>query len=303
MLLSLLVPSLLGQSPPATGPTVFRAVFEDRPRQLIIMLKTDTPMQSLGFIFHPEIGMIRKVWLGKTDYRGKVYDFSQNNSRSEGRTVWESESECIRLPDNGNTAWRREGVEFSNGWQFTKDGAWIESPLFRYDKLQTAYVGFDELSQTARFQVSLINAEGRVGTQFGSSMAQDSGWQWNFKRIPILPGEWRIRVSAEKASDKKSLRNLRVFGDFPAWGLLSDGKAEPAEVRFQGYRIEKGIVTVTVSVSGAIVEWTPTTDGKQTFTETIKVRGLRGRDSLLLYRGSGDPITIKNETLEVKHRW
>ena len=299
MLLSLLLPSVISQS----QPTAFRAVFEDRPRQLIVMLKTDTPQESLGFIFHPEIGTIRKVWLGKTDYRGKVYDFSQNNSRSEGRTLWESKSECIRLEDSATSSWKREGVEFNAGWRFTKDRAWIESPPFRYDGLQTAYVGFDELSQTARFQISLLNELGKVGTQFGSSMAQDSSWQWNFKRIPILPGEWRIRVAAEKANDKKALRNLRVFGDFPAWYVLSEGKPEPAEVRFQGYRIQKGVVTATVSVEGAIVEWTPTTDGKQSWSETFTVKGLRGRDSLLLDRGIGEPLTFKNETRTVKHTW
>jgi hypothetical protein len=303
MLASFLALSLIHQDASTNELRVFRAVFEDRPRQLIIMLPTDKKAEKVGFVFHPDIGTIRKVWVGSTDYRGKVYDFSQNNSRSEGRVIWEAKSECLRLADSEPSGWKSEGVRFDNGWKFAQDGAWMESPVFRYDGLQTAYIGFDELSQKARFEISLIDSAGEVGTSFGSSMAQDSGWQWNYKKIPILAGEWRLRIRAEKASDGKSVRNLRVFGDFPAWRVSQGGEIKSADVRMNGYRINKGSVTVMSRVNGAEVSWTPSNDGSG-WTESFEVKGLSGSDSLILDRGlEGGPLVLNNGKKVVNHKW
>ncbi len=282
---------------------VFRAVFEDRPRQLIILLPTAKKDESVGFVFHPDIGTIRKVWIGATDYRGKVYDFSQNNSRSEGKVVWEAKSECLRLPDTEQSGWVSKGVRFEKGWKFAEDGAWMESPVFRYEGLQTAYVGFDELSQSARFQISLIDPSGKVGTSFGSSMAQDSGWQWNFKKIPVLAGDWRLRISADKATDGKSLRNLRVFGDFAAWKITQGGETKTASVRMKGYRVNHGAVTVTVDVGGALVDWTPSANSNN-WTESFEVKGLSDSASLTLERGlEGGLLVLGNGSKVVNHKW
>lgn len=303
MLTSVLALSLIRQDDADSGLKVFRAVFEDRPRQLIMMLPVEGQAQRAGFVFHPDIGTIRKVWIGSADYRGKVYDFSQNNSRAEGKVVWEAKSECLRLPDAEPSGWTSEGVRFDRGWKFAEDGAWMESPPFTYEGLRTAYVGFDELSQSARFQISLLDDSGKVGTGFGSSMAQDSGWQWNFKQIPVLAGEWRLRVQANKAADGKSLRNLRVFGDFPAWQVVKEGVSRTAEVQFNGYRVTDGAVTVMIRVEEADVEWTPSTDGNG-WVETFEVTGLAGSEMLKLDRGlQGDPEITGNGKTEVRHSW
>lgn len=302
MLASFLALGLIHQDASDNELKVFRAVFEDRPRQLILMLPTEGA-EKVGFVFHPDIGTIRKVWIGSADYRGKVYDFSQNNSRAEGRVIWEANSECLRLADSEPSGWKSEGVRFDGGWRFGEDGAWMESPVFRYDGLQTAYIGFDELSQSARLEIALIDAQGKVGTSFGSSMAQDSGWQWNFKKIPILEGEWRLRIRAEKAADKKAVRNLRVFGDFPAWQITREGSSKKADVRMKGYRIHEGSVTVITQVDEAEVEWTPSTDAKG-WSETFEVRGLTGSATLKLGRDLDDGgLVLGNGKREVTHTW
>jgi len=295
---------VIGQDIAASRPAVFRAVFEDRPRQLVIVLNRNGKQPPIGFVFHPDIASIRKVWEGTIDYRGKVYDFSQNNSRSEGRVIWEAESEAIRLPDSANPAgWTFERVTFDGSWRFDADGAMLRSPEFNLGTMQTVYVGFDEMSTTGPLIMRLVGADGGVLTQFESSTAQDSNWQWNYKRIPVFPGQLHLEVSQPSLAFRKRVRNLRVFGDYPVWKLGREGRAEPADTALVRYRLTTdGSAIVTSRVGHALVDWHPQANDfgwKETFT----VRGLRQGQRLVLNRSGLDtvPLILENGTTRREH--
>lgn len=269
--------ALLAQDP---HPSVFRAVFEDRPRQLIVVLGRATP-KPVGFIIHPDLGGVRKVWEGTIDYRGKVYDFSQNNSRAEGRTLWEAPERVLEMPADG-AGWTKQRVSPGNGgWEFEGVDATLTSPTFRTDVLQTAYVGFDEIGTKTRFTISLLDPTGKVVTEFGSSTAQDNGWQWNFKRLPLLSGPLTMRVTQKDGSAKKRIRNLRVFGDRPIW---FDGKNEPVPAQLVGYSVDgPDKVIVEFRVGKAKVAWIPSVSASE-WTEVYTVSGLTAGESLRFRR-------------------
>lgn len=261
-------------------PSVFRAVFEDRPRQLIVVLGGNTP-KPVGFIIHPDLGGVRKVWEGTIDYRGKVYDFSQNNSRAEGRTLWEAPERVLEMPADG-AGWTLQHVSAKDGgWEFDGPDAAISSPEFRADVLQTAYVGFDEIGTKTRFTISLIDGSGKVATEFGSSTAQDNGWQWNFKRLPSLKGPLTMRVTQKDGSAKKRIRNLRVFGDRPIW---FDGAGQPIPAQLMGYSVDgPDNVSVDFRAGRATVNWKPSISPTE-WTETFSVQGLPPGESLQFRR-------------------
>lgn len=270
--------ALLAQDP---HPSVFRAVFEDRPRQLIVVLGRGTP-KPVGFVIHPDLGGVRKIWEGTIDYRGKVYDFSQNNSRAEGRTLWESPERVLELPTDGR-GWTLDRVSNkSGGWEFESVDAQLISPTFSVDPLQVAYVGFDEIGTKTRFLITLRDAEGKVATEFGSSTAQDGNWQWNFKRLPAgLSGPMTLTVKPTSDSETKRMRNLRVFGDRPLW---FDNERKPVKSRLLNYEVDgPDRVTVVFEVGGARVEWRPALSANE-WSETYRVTELPAGQTLWLCR-------------------
>src|SRR5688500_19227121 len=97
-------------------PWVFRSVFEDRTRMVLL-----APAPNWWMAFNPETCAMHKVWRGKMDYRGKVWDFSQENSRADGRIYFGSPSEIWRLPNGGQipAGWKADGVVSQpGGWLF-----------------------------------------------------------------------------------------------------------------------------------------------------------------------------------------
>lgn len=288
---------LLGQD---HHPSVFRAVFEDRPRQLIVVLGRNTP-KPVGFIIHPDLGGVRKVWEGTIDYRGKVYDFSQNNSRAEGRTLWEAPERVLEMPTDA-AGWTLQHVSAKEGgWEFDGPDAAISSPEFRADVLQTAYVGFDEIGTKTRFTISLIDGSGKVATEFGSSTAQDNGWQWNFKRLPSLKGPLTMRVTQKDGSARKRIRNLRVFGDLPIW---FDGAGRPLKAQLLGYNVDgPDRVSVDFRVGNAKVTWTPSVSSSE-WTETFTVSGAGPTEAnqLQMYRPGSqyESVAMGNSTYTLR---
>lgn len=270
--------ALLAQDP---HPSVFRAVFEDRPRQLIVVLGRGTS-KPVGFVIHPDLGGVRKIWEGTIDYRGKVYDFSQNNSRAEGRTLWESPERVLEMPVDGK-GWALDRVAYKNGgWEFSEQGASVVSPIFSLDTIQDAYVGFDEIGTKSRLTITLRGPDNEVLTEFGSSTAQDGNWQWNYKRLPPgLKGEAVLVVTQKGDSETKRMRNLRVFGDRPLW---FDTERKPVKSRLLNYEVDgPDRVTVVFDIGGSRVEWRPALTASE-WSETYRVSGLAAGQTLWLRR-------------------
>ncbi len=284
---------LIGQTPVRPrDPWAFRAVFEDRPRQLVIGLGSLGKEPPLWMVFHPETGAARKVWRGQVDYRGKVFDFSQENSRAMGTVLAEAPNLLLRLPEDGALpdGWEISGVRRDQGWRFETDNAVIRSPFFDVSGWQKTYVAFDEFGDKGRLRFKLVSRAGTTLEEFQSSstVLGPTAWQWNYRLIQKHVEPFRLVVEQAAPRLGKRLRNLRVFGDFPSWRFERAQSVVPALVRFVGYRIDrKGGLTVSLRVGDASIDWQPelTSGG---WTEEFHVAGMPGSAGLSLRRSSAE---------------
>ena len=220
-------------------PWVFRCIFEDRTRMLIL-----APAPNWWMAFNPETGAMHKVWQGKLDFRGKVWDFSQDNSRAEGKIFLASPSEIFRFPDSGAlpSQWKANNVSASKaGWLFSSADSTLTSPSIDAEGWQRVFLAFDETGRKGRFKFEI---SGRDPQWFHSATSPDSetGWQWNFKRIERPSKDMVIAISTQAAN--KSLRNLRLYGDRPSW---LDSKGNALEVVWDGYQLIERTKSVIIS--------------------------------------------------------
>ncbi len=198
-------------------PHVYRAAFEDRTSMVLYRAPN-----GLWFAFNPMTCTVQKVWKGEVEWRGKVFDFSQDNSRSKGDVLYELPSTLLKLEDGKlGEGWSAEGVEWKDGgWAFTGDGAQLMFDDFRFFNYNRVNVKFDEKSRKGPILVR-YTTPGERELSFHSTMhgSSQTGWQWNFKQVPSGRGNVfrRLTFVQEKGEYEKSLRGIEVFGDKIGW--------------------------------------------------------------------------------------
>lgn len=214
--------ALYGQEPDISP--VHRCAFEDRSRMVLVQM---SPTRWMAF--NPKTCAIQKIWDGEVDWRGKVFDFSQDNSRAKGKVLFE-------LP---STIWHQEPTWMGVGTQssanvmsFVDDKASASTPLLDMGEYENIFVAFDESSRAAPFRVEVVEFNRSVGDWFDSTKHghSDTDWQWNFKQVWPRSGKAQIRWTSDKGASKKKLRNARIFGDYQMFT-----SKEPMEVVWKGY--------------------------------------------------------------------
>lgn len=238
LLLAISASALPAQDPPERGrdPWVFRCIFEDRTRMVLGALG-----ERVWFAWNPETGSLHRVWQGKVAFKGKVWDFSQNSSHAVGVTWMAPPRAILTLPDARGLppGWSAQGgVRQDDGWRFDP-GARIQPPPIDLTGWRRAYVAFDERSVGGRLRFT-----GHTGAPdpwyFESCLHndRDDRWQWNFQRVPT-GGPVGLVIESRDPDDDKRLRNFRIFGDRPAWYLVSseNDAIHELEVRYRGHQL------------------------------------------------------------------
>lgn len=248
------------------------------------------PAPDFWMAFHPETGGLYKVWHGKMDFRGKVWDFSQENSRADGRVYLAAPNEIWRLEDGKPTAtgWTSQGVTSQkDGWAFGGDGSWLQSPEFDALPWHRVFLAFDETSRKGPFRVEVSDRRSPEVSQWfesATSAENDNSWQWNFKRVERTGSQMQVKITSQVP---KRLRGLRMYGDQPVW---FDGTGQPLTVQWKGYELKGQTEGVTISyqlqlASGAkvSVDYQPEVapDG---WTERFTLSGLPKGQSVYLKR-------------------
>ena len=267
------------------------------------------PQNNWWMAFNPETCAMHKVWQGKLDFRGKVWDFSQDNSRADGKILFAAPSEMWRLPDGPElpATWSSQGVAFDkDGWSFAAK-SFLRSPVFDASQWQRVFVAFDETGVPARFHVGVTDDGGSQVLQWFDSATSVTGpkdWQWNFKRIERPMSRMRVQFSTEAA---KRLRNLRMYGDKPSWFGM-DG--QPLEVHWRGYETVKQTQAVVLRYDlnlkgGTKVQVTHRPDRWQSgWKETITLSGLpTGQEVYLRREGLSQAIGVTSNPDFAKGHW
>lgn len=209
------------------------------------------PESDSWVAFNPGTCGVQKVWRGGMDFRGKVWDFSQDNCRAAPGAVVlaEADSTLAALGDGpepgaGWTVHDAEPLhaERAEGWRFVGDGGGIKSPVFDAAGWERVFIAFDERSRSGPLRVEVSNdagatwtAQSFVSTVHGTS---DTDWQFNFKLVDRPSTQMRVVLMPEPGAFGKQVRRLRVFGDRPAWtGASGDDPDAGAPVRpvWRGY--------------------------------------------------------------------
>lgn len=192
--------------------------------------------------FNPKTCSIQKIWDGEVEWRGKVFDFSQDNSRAKGKTLFDMPA---RIADLGRGDWKLEGGKIEKGVvTFQSDTASIATPPLASSDYRNIYVAFDETSKAAPFRVEVVDS-GTVTEWFDSAThgSSDTDFQWNYKEIWPEHDGAVVRFTSPKMSAKK-LRNARVFGDYDCW----TSTAGKVELDWRGYRLIDGTVELRYNV-------------------------------------------------------
>jgi hypothetical protein len=237
MLLALLAVVGAVQDPPTAPPAGFadrfgplapvhRLAFEDRGRMVLIRMPN-----KLWAAFNPATGAVQKVWRGEVEWKGKVFDFSQDNSAAKGQTLFQLPD---LLPMAQGQSWRAEEVEVKDGvYSFGDAAGALTSPEIDGSGWTNVFAAYEETSRKGPFRFSVHGQTGEeqwfATTMHGSS---ETAWQWGMKMLEPKSSVFRLKV--EKAAGfSKQLRRLRVYGDRQVYS--QDGKA--LAVRWRGFRV------------------------------------------------------------------
>lgn len=220
---------------------IYRCAFEERSRMVLIKM---SPTRWMAF--NPKTCAIQKIWDGDVEWRGKVYDFSQNTSRAKGKVLFELPSELWRQSNGAATSWTGRGTKINNeAIEFPADESSIETTSIGVTGFRNIYVAFDETSRAAPFRVQVIEADERLGDRFNSAThgGSDTDWQWNFKQIWPSTRSIKVRWTNPSGKANKKLRNARLFGDYEPF--TSDS---PIETVWRGYTLLHNRVVLDFSL-------------------------------------------------------
>ncbi len=253
-------------------PWVFRSIFEDRTRMLVI-----APRNNWWMVFNPETCAMHKIWEGKMDFRGKVWDFSQDNSRSEGRVHYAAPNEIWRFPDvseNSNGYLAVDLTHDKGAWNFSTARAQLSTPHLDLTDWHRVFIAFDETGKKGRFRVDVSGTQPQWFTS-ATSVGGENDWQWNFKRLERPEKDTVVKVTTQVSG--KKLRNLRIYGDKYAW---FDSNGKPLETLWDGYTLHDRTAAVDIRFrlklpNGKVVTVTQRPELRQSsWEEKFEISGL-----------------------------
>ena len=221
-------PGTDGGSPAPRAPAVHRAAFRDRAAMVLV-----DAGNGCWAAFNPRTASFDLVWRGEVDWRGKVFDFSQETSRPKGEVLLDRMSPIATIPDvvlaPGQTvAMRTRGT--------------------RSDLWYSLLIAFDEQVRTP-VTVRAVEADGTERVRFSSctSVSGDAEWQWNFKALRGLALPAAIEWTNEGTAPKP-LRNLRLEGEQVTW---TDREGRALTVAWRGYELTADAAVLRFDLSDA----------------------------------------------------
>ncbi|MBB5353603.1 hypothetical protein HNR46_003864 [Haloferula luteola] len=279
-------------------PWAFRMILENKTRMLVLALRPD-----LWAAYNPANGTLHKVWSGGIQFHGKVYDFGQQNSSTQGVTYYLLEDAFLLTARDESVipvGWTASGIITGSAWSFSSSpGTTMISPtvdLRRHDQVTLAY---QTPGANNRLWVDVSTDGGSSWTAQSWMSIDGAVADGHQKRVAVTGDQVKFRFRRNATGSTATLADVTLFGDYQAWSLEVAGQLEHPRVDWRGYRLidsTEGIVILydLVLESGArvAVEESPEALEGASLERRFTVTGLPTEARLSLeLDGVGVPVT------------
>ncbi len=238
MLLPLLAGNGLADESPVRGrdPWAFRLTLENKTRLLVAALRPD-----LWVAYNPANGTLHKVWSGGIQFRGKVYDFGQQNSVTSG-TAYHLQKNAFLLSATNEAVlpagWTTPGITTGSSWTLsTAAGTMFVSPavdLRQHDQVTLAY---HTPAANNRLLVDVSTDNGATWTAQQWMSVDGAVSDGHQKRIEVTGESVKVRFRRNAMGAAATLADVTLFGDYRAWSVQAGGNPVAAKVDWRGYRL------------------------------------------------------------------
>ncbi|MEK7950773.1 hypothetical protein [Luteolibacter soli] len=239
---ALLLLPLLATPSPAVGPVrgrdpwAFRLTLENKTRMLVAALRSD-----LWVAYNPANGTLHKVWNGGIQFRGKVWDFGQQNSATTGTTYHLLKKAFLFSATNETiipAGWSATGITTGTSWNLsTAAGTMLVSPaadLRNYDNVMLSYQtpGGDN-----RLLVDVSNDNGATWTAQQWMSIDAPAADGNMKLVEVNGQAVKVRFRRNTTGSTATLGDVLLFGDYRAWTMQTGGSPVAIKVDWRGYKL------------------------------------------------------------------
>jgi hypothetical protein len=282
--------SALAADPPVRGrdPWAFRLTMENKTRMLVVALRSD-----LWAAYNPANGTLHKVWSGGMLFRGKVYDFGQRNSATQGTTYHLLEKALPLAATNEAVipaGWSATGVTTgASAWTLTGGSSVLTSPAIDLTRHHNAVLAYLTPGGTNRLLVDVSTDNGATWTAQQWTSMDGPGDDGHQKLLAVSGDAVRVRFRRNTTGSTATLADITLGGDYEAWSLLRDGQTIFPSVDWRGYRLidhTAGIVIrydLVLPGGGRIaVEESPEAMPGAKLSRQFSIQGLAAGDRLSL---------------------
>ena len=237
LLAPLLASNAMAESPiRGRDPWAFRLTLENKTRMLVAALR-----QDLWVAYNPANGTLHKVWSGGIQFRGKVYDFSQQNSATTGTTyhllkkafLLSATDETI-LPAN----WSATGITTGSAWTLaTTAGTMLVSPAVDLRQHDQVILAYQTPGANNRLLVDVSNDNGATWTAQQWMSIDGPAADGHQKLIEVNGQAVKVRFRRNTTGATATLGDVTLFGDYRAWTMQTGGNPVAIKVDWRGYKL------------------------------------------------------------------
>jgi hypothetical protein len=230
--------SAFAADPPVRGrdPWAFRLTMENKTRMLVVALRSD-----LWAAYNPANGTLHKVWSGGMEFRGKVYDFGQKNSVTQG-TTYHLLEKALPLAETNETSipagWSASGVSTgASAWTFSASTSVLSSPAVNLTRHNNAVLAYLTPGGNNRLLVDVSTDNGVTWTAQQWTSMDTPGDDGHQKLLAVSGEAVRVRFRRNASGNTATLADVTLAGDYQAWSLLHGGQTIYPSVDWRGYRL------------------------------------------------------------------
>jgi hypothetical protein len=237
LLAPLLAVNALAESPVrGRDPWAFRLTLENKTRMLVAALRSD-----LWVAYNPANGTLHKVWSGGIQFRGKVYDFGQQNSATTG-TTYHLLKKAVLLSATDETiipaGWSATGITTGTSWSLsTTAGTTFVSPAVDPRQHDQVILAYQTPGANNRLLVDVSNDNGATWTAQQWMSIDGAAADGHHKLIEVNGQAVKVRFRRNTTGATATLADVTLFGDYRAWTMQSGGSQAAIKVDWRGYKL------------------------------------------------------------------